>query len=69
MVHLWFNFVYLDTCEAAILSLLNEGHLDRMLRNLNKIILLIFGATVLSLLNEGHLDRMLRNLNKIILLS
>jgi hypothetical protein len=39
MLHLWFKFGYLDTCQAAILSLLNEGHLDRMLRNLNKIIL------------------------------
>ncbi len=38
MLHLCFSFGYLDTCQAAILSLLNEGHLDRMLRNLNKII-------------------------------
>jgi hypothetical protein len=40
MLHLWFSFGYLDTCQAAVLSLLNEGHLDRMLRNLNKIIIL-----------------------------
>ncbi len=43
MLHLWFSFGYLDTGEAAILSLLNEGHLDRMLRNLNKIIILSYG--------------------------
>ncbi len=39
-LHLWFNFGYLNTREAAVLSLLNEGHLDRMLGNLNKIIIL-----------------------------